>query len=435
MLKQFVFSFLLRVSIPAFGVVNFMLLVRLFSEDEVGVWVLYMTILALIEVAKSGFIKNATVWLLNKSDESQHRAILSSSLVVNLLATGLIMLIVLASSILLNLFTGQQLLSNLLLIYLIQLFVYVFFSHYDYILTSKVKFKPMMFAYLLRNGVFFVGLSVVYVFYRNEIELNDLVFLQILGMALSVTLLRFFTKESFRIKNVQRSHIFKILNYGKYVFATNASSMLFRSTDHYMIAAMLNNASVAYYNVALRITNLVDLPSTAAAEVLFPMSVKESNNLEQLKKLYEKTVGYIVAIIFPVTAIIFLFAEPITVFIAGEDYLVSVPILQITLIYGLLLPHIKQFGTIINALDKAKLNTYLMFSTFLVNIFFNYIFIKYFGLRGAAYGTMVSYILSLGASQVILSKLLKINMMNTFSYSLLAYKDIFNRLKLFLIKR
>ena len=55
MINQFVYSILLRASVPIFGVVNFMLIVRLFEEEVVGVWVLYMTILALVEVTKNGF--------------------------------------------------------------------------------------------------------------------------------------------------------------------------------------------------------------------------------------------------------------------------------------------------------------------------------------------------------------------------------------------
>lgn len=429
MLNKFIYSFLLRASIPAFGVINFMIIVRLFERELVGIWVLYMTILAFVEVAKDGFLKNATIWLLNKNETKASGQILSSSLLINLFITGtFIILIVIVATITLSLGTAEyEPLIYLLLIYCIQLIISVPFTHIDYFLSSRLKFKQMMFAFLIKNFTFFSFLIISFFFFRTNIRLEYLVGFQTIGVLFGVFFLSRNFSPRFGIKNYTKEFVNKILGFGKYVFATNASSVLFRSTDHYMLAGLIGSGSVAFYNVALRITNLVDLPSTAAAEVIFPMTVKSTNTVE-LKQIYENTVSYIVAFAIPVTVFIYFFAEPIVVFIAGESYLSAVNILRVTLAYGLLLPFLKQFGTIINSIDRPKINFYLMFSTFLLNIIFNYLFITEFGLLGAAYGTLVTYIFCFLAAQLILKKYIGVELSNIPGNLFAAYRKIFHRI-------
>jgi O-antigen/teichoic acid export membrane protein len=127
------------------------------------------------------------------------------------------------------------------------------------------------------------------------------------------------------------------------------------------------------------------------------------------------------------TLVSFLFAKPIIQIIAGEAYLESVPILQITLLYGLLLPYLKQLGTILNVMNKPHIGFYLMLFIFVFNLAINYIFISDFGIIGAAYGTLISYAVSIIINQQILKKELNVSFVNTFRYYLAAHKELFNK--------
>lgn len=427
MVNKFIHSILLRASIPVFGVINFMIIVRIFEEEEVGVWVLYMTIMALIEVIKTGFLKSATIWSLNKDDQDHSKLILSSSLGLNILLTLAFIVLILIVIVILQWGGTYILLSRLLLFYCIQLLIHIPFSHLEYYHTSQLGFRNLMFAYIIRNFSFFIFLGSIYFFSMPHEKLEYLVLYQSVGIIFGAIFLNRFCDYKIDLKIYSRKYWKQIMNYGKYVFATNASSTLFRSTDHYMLAGLINSTAVAYYNVALRITNLMDLPSTAVAEVLFPMSIKTSDR-KDLKAIYEKAVGYILAFAVPSSLAVFLLAKPIVIFIAGSDYLASVGILQITLIYGLILPFLKQFGTVIDALNYPKINFYLMFGTFIVNIVFNYLCINKFGLMGAAYGTLISYFFTLCASQLILKKFLNIEFFKIWVNMFKAYLELYNRI-------
>ena len=432
MLAAAFYSLIQRFSVPIFGVLNFMLLVRIFSPDEVGTWALFTTIITLIEVAKSGFIRNASIRQLSLTDQDSE--VSSASLMVNALFTiASIILIAIACACLVIFWNNRQM-ATLLGLFCLQLLVFIFFSHIDYHNSSNANFKTMMIAYIVRNGSLFILLAIVF-FTKFKLTLELLAIAQIVCLILATIYLVSTMKTEFKLK-FNGKIIGDIVHFGKYVFATNTSSMLFRSTDLYLLATLISNTSVAYYNVAMRITNLIDLPSTAASEVLFPVSIKNLKNKtsSDLKRLFERTVGYTLVLVIPMTVLSFLFAKPVILLIAGEAYLESIPILQITLLYGLLLPYLKQLGTILNVLNKPHIGFYLMLFILVFNLITNFIFIKLFGMIGAAYGTLLSYTLSILINQQILKKELNVSFANTFTYYIAAHKELFDKIRLYLKK-
>jgi lipopolysaccharide exporter len=427
MLSAAFFSLVQRFSVPLFGVLNFMLIVRMFNTEQVGTWALYTTIITLIEVAKSGFIRNASIRQLSLHEETE--SVSSASLIVNTLFTLVIIFTIGLSCIGLSFYVDDQLLIRLLGIFCVQLLVFIVFSHIDYHASSATNFKVMMVAYLIRNASMFLVLASIFLL-NFTITLEGLAIIQIVCLSLATVFLLFKYKTQFTWR-YEKEKVKDIIAFGKYVFATNTSSMLFRSTDHYLLASLLSNTSVAYYNVAMRITNLIDLPSTAASEVLFPISVKglKDKGLDEVKRLFEKTVGYTMVLVIPMTVFSFVLAKPIILIIAGEPYLAAIPVLQITLLYGLLLPYLKQLGTTLNILNKPQIGFYLMLFTFLLNIVTNYFCITWLGMLGAAYGTLFSYTVSIFITYQILKKELNVSFINTFRYYISAHKDLLIKLK------
>lgn len=426
MLSAAIYSLVQRFSVPIFGVLNFMLLVRIFNKEEVGTWALFTTIITLIEVAKSGFIRNASIRQLSMSNQAE--AVSHASFFVNVVFTAFcICLTGIVCTLLFVVWPNEQM-ATLLGLFCIQMVVYVFFSHIDYHASSNTNFKVMMLAYIIRNGSLFLFLAIVYAT-KWQLTLSMLAAIQIICLVIATLYLISTVKINFKLLYNDKL-VNDIVKFGKYVFATNASSMLFRSTDLFLLSNLISNVAVANYNVAMRITNIIDLPSTAASEVLFPVSMKniQTKSQEDLKRLFEKTVGYTLVLVIPMTALSFLLAKPIILFIAGEAYLASIPILQVTLLYGLLLPYLKQLGTILNVLNKPHIGFYLMLFIFALNVVTNFIFIKLFGLIGAAYGTLISYTISILINQQILKKELNVSFLNTFSYYLSAHKDLYVKL-------
>ncbi|MES2881069.1 MAG: oligosaccharide flippase family protein, partial [Bacteroidota bacterium] len=126
----------------------------------------------------------------------------------------------------------------------------------------------------------------------------------------------------------------KIVGYGGYIFGSGIMANIFASADQLLTAKLISGKSVAYYSVAARINSFIDIPSYAAAEILFP-KMSESSAMEgnaRVKYLYEKMVGILISFTVPASIFVFLFPTLFIGIIAGSSYSAAAPILQLYMV-------------------------------------------------------------------------------------------------------
>ena len=63
------FTFGQRGFIMLFNIVGFMILARVLSKEELGIWALFLIFVTIVEVSKNGFIKNAIIKYLASSEK------------------------------------------------------------------------------------------------------------------------------------------------------------------------------------------------------------------------------------------------------------------------------------------------------------------------------------------------------------------------------
>jgi lipopolysaccharide exporter len=196
-----------------------------------------------------------------------------------------------------------------------------------------------------------------------------------------------------------------------------------------MLGGMLSAAAAGAYNVAVRITTLVEIPTSSIATIVFPQSSKkmaEEGNAG-VKYLYEKSVGAVLAVLVPGLIFLFLFANYVVDFIAGKTYEDSIPVLRITVLYCLLIPYGRQFGTIINAIGKPRLTFYIVLITGSSNAILNYVLIGKYGVIGAAWATLASNIIGFAIGQFILQRELNISIFSPWRFAFGFYPEMYNR--------
>ncbi|MEQ9413597.1 MAG: polysaccharide biosynthesis C-terminal domain-containing protein, partial [Cyclobacteriaceae bacterium] len=134
--------------------------------------------------------------------------------------------------------------------------------------------------------------------------------------------------------------------------------------------------------------------------------------------------GVILALMLPAVVIIFFLPGTIISLIASDKYLSAVPILQITIFYTLFLPFARQFGTILDSVGLPNINFYITAGNALMNVILNYVFIRSFGMIGAAYGTLLTYLLGFILMQVVIRQKLKVEFSKTLVHITVFYKEI-----------
>ena len=270
------------------------------------------------------------------------------------------------------------------------------FNHCEVLLQANFHFKSIFLGYLLRQGIFLAGMLIFIFFFKNYLDLLLLVKLQIVAL-FSGLIVMFFSARKFFFKGfvIDKILLKRMLHFGKYIFGTNVFSALSRSADQFITANQIQSeAIVAYYNVVSRINNLIDVPSMAVADVLFPKNVEAmaQTGTEKVRYYFERMIGSIISILGPLSIIIFLVPKLIIKVIAGDKYLAAVTILRTVILFSFLRPMAYQYGATMDAIGKPKINFWINLLTMSLNILFIFLGLHFFGWKGAAYGSVIGIV-------------------------------------------
>lgn len=437
-LHSIFYTLLQRFSLFFFGAVSFMVLIRGFAKqphgiETNGIWAMYLTIITLFETIKQGLLRNPTIKFLGMTEYAdKKKEVQSSALVINIACSLLAMLLfTLGGNTLAHFFKMQELVPLLAwsILFIVLLIPY---NHYEILLQAHYEFPKIFWAYFIRQSIFFTGVLVLSFFYTEYLTLLNLVLLQILAL-FAGTLVLFKATSQYRLRgfHYDTAIMRSMFHFGKYIFGTNLFSSIARTFDHFVTANILSAAMgktyVSYYNIVGRINNMIDVPSLAAADVLFPKNVQtlETDGLGRVKYYFERMMGTILALIVPISLFIFFFPKFIIYVLAGSDFYGAVPILQLTILFSLVRPLGFQFGSTLDAIGKPQANFYVSVCLTLFNLGATYFCLSKFEGIGAAYATVAFNIVSCIVLLAILKHYVKVEVRNIGKYMIQAYKDLF----------
>jgi len=381
---------------------NMFLLLRIVSEDEYGLWIQFLIIVALIEVSRTGLIQNALIRYLSTSEEKDKSKINTASIFINLSLTSItiLLLLLLARPAVMYFYNDPEFtepvkneLIKMLYYYGITTIVIMPFLQFNYILQANLDFKGFFWASFTYKGTLFFYILYQW-FFEIPIDLFQLSLVLIFsGLSASIVGYIFAKRYLIFSKKIDWKWVKELFNFGRFTFGTNLSTIIYKFTDRSMLGAMISFEAIAIYEVAIRVTNLVDIPAISIAAVVFPQSAKDSieKGKEGIRDLYEKSVAAILGLIIPAMIFIYFFAEFVVVLLGREKYLASVPILKYTIFFALFVPYALQFGTILDSIGKPKINFRFVILGLILNIIFNYFMIKELGIMGAVWGTLLTY--------------------------------------------
>jgi O-antigen/teichoic acid export membrane protein len=224
----------------------------------------------------------------------------------------------------------------------------------------------------------------------------------------------------------------ELFHYGKFTFGTNVSSMIVKNIDSWMLGRMISAESVATFNPAIRVSNLVEVPADTLSFIYFPhlskkISSAENDQVHTVKYFYEKAVATVMAVMIPIVVTTILFADEIVHVIAGRGFEETVPILKVTMLFGLLIPFNRFLGITLDAIGKAALNFKMVLAMAAMNALSNILFIQRMGTIGAAYGTLTTYLIMVSCNQIFLHRRFGVSLFAIGRLTLKMYKEFFSQ--------
>lgn len=433
--KSGLLTILQRLSVLVFGLGSLFLMLRGMSKIDFGTWALFLAVVSFLEVGRNGLIQNALVRFMaacGKEEKEEYAKISTASLFINICLTlvSVVLLILIAKP--LSAFWNAPILAQMFPIYAITTAVLLPFFHFNCIQQANFTFTGVFWSSFVKQGLFFLYVLFAYTT-GYGLNLVNLCLVQIVtGILGGLTAYLFALPFVAFSRKIDWAWVKRLFNYGKFVFGTNLSAMLYKSIDKVMLG-FVSPLFVAVYDLAIRINNLIEVPTFSIATIVFPKGAQrmKTEGKPAMKELYEKSVGTILALILPCVLFILIFPEFIINILAGEKYLDAVGILQLTVLYGLFIPFANQFGTVLDAMGKPKINFRFVVLGAFLNILTNYtfIFILQYGLIGAAYGTLLTYGIMFVLNQWVLYKELNVNVLNVFPNIISTYVEGFKILQ------
>ncbi len=430
---------------------------RVLDKPTCSIWVIFLIITSFIEVGRTGLLQNGLMTYIGQTPQSEHAKINTASLFLSLILSVLFSIFLLASGSWIGHFFNKNpetiaQIASLLSIYAGTTLVLSGLYQFNFIQQANLDFKGLFWSSFIKNGLLFF-----YVLYlkltNNAFNINHLAICQWVAAIPATFAAYLFARKYFELdKKIDWHWVKKLFHYGKYTFGTNMATMTYKNVDRLILSMFLMD-KVSTYDLAIKINTLTEVPTMTLAAILFPKSAqsasqdvtadgelslrgtKQTEGVGKAKYLYEKSVGVLLAILLPAVLFVLIFADIIIQIIGSEKYMESAPILRVTIFYGVFMAFAMQFGTILDSIGKPKLNFYITLLGAVVNLSFNFIFIKWLGLYGAAYGSLIAMTIMFFIMQIILNRLLGIKAWHTLTYMMAFYKEIWAKISIFLNKK
>ncbi|HSZ84532.1 MAG TPA: oligosaccharide flippase family protein [Puia sp.] len=437
--RSIFFTLLNRFSLIFFGVVGYMILAKKVfpTANEMGVWGIFLAVLSLVETVKQGLLRNPMIKFLSEPEYAdQKNKVQSVALLINFGFSALVILLIIFLG---NPFCQWLNFPELYPMILWGIFLIILlipFNHFEVLLQANFRFKSIFLGYLFRQGIFLTVVLIFLFFFKNYLGLIMLVKLQIFAL-FSGMIVMFFSARDLFFKGfvIDKILLKRMLHFGKYIFGTNVFSALSRSADQFITANQIQSeAIVAYYNVVSRINNLIDVPSMAVADVLFPKNVEAmaQTGTEKVRYYFERMIGSIISILGPLSIVIFLLPKLIIKIIAGDKYMAAVTILRTVILFSFLRPFAYQFGATMDAIGKPKINFWINLLTMSLNILFIFLGLHFFGWKGAAYGSVIGLVSGSAIMYAVLVKTIGARWDEIIAYVFETYENVFIMIKKFL---
>ncbi len=412
-----------------FGMLTFLVIVRMLSQEAFGVWVLYVTFGTIAEMARNGLIQNGVVKFF-KEEDAPRSELVTAGLALSLSATLLFGLVVAALGYLLETYWSAPGLGTLCLWFIGLSLLQAGSRLLEGLFMADGNFRAIFWGKAAFGVTFFLSVLLPWL---NGIALPLALIPagQVLAALLELAVGLGLAKKLPRPGPLVGRRVFRLFRFGRYVMGTNLGSMIFNKVDVLLLGGLLGPAAVGLYNAASRVTNFVEVPLSSMSQVLYPDIAEEHarDTDGNIGRLYEKSIAKLLAVILPPGLLILCFPEMVIQLIAGAAYVPAADILRLLTLSILIKPWGRLFGITLDAIGQPELNFRVLAGSLVLNLVLNVLFIPIWGVEGVALATLITIAANALVGQWLLRRFFVINHLQAVRQTINIYSSFF-KLKL-----
>jgi O-antigen/teichoic acid export membrane protein len=398
-----------------FNMLALALLYRALSVNDIGIYVLFMTILGLIDTVKSGLLTNAFLKFYSGTGPERSKEVIGSAWALALLVTGFFIIVNLGA------FLGLAYFSNPGTKLLIQYFSLITLSTLPSFMANlavqgEKRFDRLLWLRLI-NQVLFVAIIIALIFFKKSTLNNIILTYAFANMIASIATLLFGWTKLGAIKYANLTTIKDLFRFGKFSMGSSLSANLFRVVDIFFINYFLTPSALAMYNLGGRLLQFVEIPllSFAASGMPVLAGFYNNNQKDQMMHFMKKLVGMMTIGITGIAIFSILFANPIITLIGGEKYANSdaVNLFRIFMSMAILYPMDRFFSLTLDVINKPQVNFYKILIMLTANLIGDYIGILLLNsVFGIAWANLLPILIAIIISYVYLNRFYKFSIIS-----------------------
>lgn len=395
LIKESFWALLAKLLAAVMGVFLYILVPRLLGPKDYGIFSLTLSILVFFMLfADFGLSASSSKFIAEyiKKDRSHIRGIIKEVLLLRVFTLAIIFITLYLS---INLITRTFKLQELSETLFIGTFIVVFWTlteHLKKLFQGFHRLKYNFYITLVELG-FKVVLSLFLVIYYG---LLGALFAFLVAYILSTVIGGFFAYKYF-YSNFEEATLVKsfkkgLIDYAFPMVFISISFYVFTEIDTIFLAFFTTPTEVGYYSAGKQMARYLPLFAAGVGTALGPIYAHVTReNITGLKRMYYKTLGILSCFYLIVSVLLFIFARELVILLYGIDYIPSITILRILLIYMFFFAISSVVSQIIDYIGMAKNRAIALVIAVLINIFLNLLLIPKYGGMGAAIATVVSY--------------------------------------------
>jgi len=367
-----------------FGIVRLIILARLLAPEDFGIMGIAMLAITTLETFSKTGIEAA---LIQRKDNI--KPFLDAAWTFLVIRGFIIFLLLFFSAPLVAIFFNSPPAASIIRF----LGVYALFKAFTNIgviyLEKELEFKKQFFFQVSGTLADMIVSIVLSILLRNVWALIfGLLAGQITLLCVSYIIHPLRPRFSFKLKQVK-----ELLSYGKWILGSSILGFIISKGDDIVVGKMLNPATLGFYQMAFRLSNL---PTTEITQVIsrvtFAAYSKIQDNASRLRNAVTRTLRLVSFISVPMGGGMFILAAEMTRVFLGEKWLPIVPAFELLCFVGVVRSITANFGSILNSQGRPDIQTrasLLNMTTLGLSI---YHLVKHFGMMGAVYSRMVTFL-------------------------------------------
>jgi O-antigen/teichoic acid export membrane protein len=217
-----------------------------------------------------------------------------------------------------------------------------------------------------------------------------------LNLGVGLLIVYFMRGESFIEWKFKFSLAKKIIGDSWWLMLNGAMVVIFIRIDQVMVKLLLNNSEAGYYAVAVKLAEMFYFIPALIYPAMFPAIVNaHSIDIGKFNRRLSMFYGAMFWLSILLALPLYFFSKKITLVLFGSDFIVSVPAMKIYI--WAMVPIFLGNAVTSYMITKNLLKAMLFWNVIgaAINIILNFFWIQKFGILGAAWATIISYLFPL----------------------------------------